>query len=503
MTKFLIPVLDGKPDPDVEPEGLAMGEYLMAVDAARSLEEMPDPVRVEKHASETHPGTGSSQDVHGSWADKGSDSDPDPNPDKDQRHWEEEGPWQLPSFSGSRADFDQAKARLAEADALYRGMAVALPDDLKARVEELLQPAMEESDIPKRYEAGRLILEHITSRGIGSHWTTNKTWAGKAADRAGGGVRPEGAWDIIVEIEPPGEDAMNPIQDSSGMTEGEVTLKAKGEYVYRSLKIEGGTWFDNVNLLEEPVAMSSRETEYRTVEDMTADRETQTKPAKTKRKAKPAKTEDLDPQPPPIGPPKATTYARVEDMTAAREEDLKKHAQHDQKSHGNWARGLKGKVGEPRPAGARNVLPVDEPDVDRRDRVRKKKLHSLQRDRLGDCYQNAGRFFLHEADEDAKLVHGIIRNGDDHVAHGWVVEPDGYIYEPTTDAMYHEDDFKELTNPVVLMEYSRADALRTMARDKHWGPYDDFSWAWYRAKESGATRSEATQLAILKKMGAA
>jgi len=151
------------------------------------------------------------------------------------------------------ADLQEATARLASGKTLHRGIGLVLPEDLKAKVLPLLGPAMEESEMNNRFEAGKLILDHITENGIGRHWTTDLDWAEKAAERQGGLGFETGQWNVIVEIEPPDPSMLNPVQDRQGMSEEEVTLNPNGPYTYRSLVVQGGTWWDNENLLETPI----------------------------------------------------------------------------------------------------------------------------------------------------------------------------------------------------------------------------------------------------------
>ena len=109
----------------------------------------------------------------------------------------------------------------------------------------------------------------------------------------------------------------------------------------------------------------------------------------------------------------------------------------------------------------------------------------------------AGRFIM---DYNAgTLVHGIVRNEEQgDIAHAWVEIPDGFIYEPTTDSVYHPEDFERLHRPIVLAKYPTEETFLTLARNKHWGPWDDASNRWYatyHAKNFGLNHREASQAA--------
>lgn len=121
--------------------------------------------------------------------------------------------------------------------------------------------------------------------------------------------------------------------------------------------------------------------------------------------------------------------------------------------------------------------------------------------RLGDCYMNAAEKLI---DVDGTLVHGIIRSdvyGD--VAHAWLILDDGYVYEPTTDAVYHPSDFESLHNPVELARYEADDARHQLITYKHWGPWDPESEEWYDVynSELGAGHREASKSATARVMG--
>jgi hypothetical protein len=167
---------------------------------------------------------------------------------------------------------------------------------------------------------------------------------------------------------------------------------------------------------------------------------------------------------------------------------ITKHASHDQSSHGNWARG--GSVDYPRTG---DILNDGSP---RYDGERRTEAHPPIPDRLGDCYLNAGQIIM---DDDATLIHGVITSdqyGD--VAHAWVELDDGYIYEPSTDAVYHPEDFEKIHAPVELKRYEGEEARIEMISNEHWGPWDMASQHWYEVyhdERPGSDHRTASHLA--------
>ena len=147
---------------------------------------------------------------------------------------------------------------------------------------------------------------------------------------------------------------------------------------------------------------------------------------------------------------------------------------HDQMTHGRRKSGRR--VEE----FIRGVVARDGP---RREGTRTYKPHPPVPENSGECYSTSGRFIMDEVrhDQDATLVHGVIRNLNGDVAHGWVELDDGFIFEPATDAVYHPDDFEHLFRPLTIIEYPKTIALAMIAKNRHWGPFDEVSEQWYDA----------------------
>ena len=84
------------------------------------------------------------------------------------------------------------------------------------------------------------------------------------------------------------------------------------------------------------------------------------------------------------------------------------------------------------------------------------------------CYGLAYEYVRSLSRDDAVLVHGTVGTEaeptDDHVHHAWVVEADGWVWEPTNDAWFHsEEAFAE------SMMHGRPEErwTPTEARDSH------------------------------------
>lgn len=96
-------------------------------------------------------------------------------------------------------------------------------------------------------------------------------------------------------------------------------------------------------------------------------------------------------------------------------------------------------------------------------------------DRLGNCYEYAGRHVLHE---DGVLVHGSIEGfGQARLAHAWVevLDPDGEveaILEPTSNNLWPPRAFEAFFSPRVAARYPHDEARALMARHGHYGPWE-------------------------------
>lgn len=191
----------------------------------------------------------------------------------------------------------------------------------------------------------------------------------------------------------------------------------------------------------------------------------------------------------------------------------------DQSVHGGT---LTATVGEPRPAGLRNLPPeievgdtyenVDASSVDSGwldggfvlppdgwDITDKTRLQPVEQAHLGECYEMSAKFALgmgEVGDYNPILVHGIIQESDysaGTVAHGWVefdsINAGPVIYEPTTNQVYLLDDFVDLYNPRIIQTYDYQEMQEEMVIAKVWGPWDEVSNDWYQMMHSAGQRA--------------
>lgn len=65
-------------------------------------------------------------------------------------------------------------------------------------------------------------------------------------------------------------------------------------------------------------------------------------------------------------------------------------------------------------------------------------------DRQGRCFPVAYEYVRSLTRDDAVLVHGTVGResepSDDDIQHAWVVEADGWVWEPTNDAWFHSEE---------------------------------------------------------------
>lgn len=76
---------------------------------------------------------------------------------------------------------------LASGNVIYRGLKVDFPADVRAKIDALLAPAMEESEIDQEQGVARLVVDWLQANhwdaglGLGRHWSTRKEMAETAA----------------------------------------------------------------------------------------------------------------------------------------------------------------------------------------------------------------------------------------------------------------------------------------------------------------------------------
>jgi hypothetical protein len=93
------------------------------------------------------------------------------------------------------------------------------------------------------------------------------------------------------------------------------------------------------------------------------------------------------------------------------------------------------------------------------------------RQRLGRCYELSGLIALHNPH--VTLVHGSIQGFNfPRIAHAWVELPDGSVWEPVTNKVWHHSIFDGFYRPQVTIKYDHQAICRLCARYEHWGPWN-------------------------------
>lgn len=99
-------------------------------------------------------------------------------------------------------------------------------------------------------------------------------------------------------------------------------------------------------------------------------------------------------------------------------------------------------------------------------------MATLDRARLGRCYELAGRAAAF-AELDVTLVHGTIEGfGNPRIGHAWLVLPGGDVWEPVSDEVWDAVVFDAVFDPGVVSEYGSGEVRVLMVRFGHWGPWD-------------------------------
>lgn len=99
------------------------------------------------------------------------------------------------------------------------------------------------------------------------------------------------------------------------------------------------------------------------------------------------------------------------------------------------------------------------------------------RDRLGRCYELAGRFvvtdFANPAARGSKLVHGSIQGfGNPRIGHAWVIMPDGTRYDPVADEEFDPEVHESYFNAIEDNVYDADEVRVWTVKTGHWGPWE-------------------------------
>lgn len=99
--------------------------------------------------------------------------------------------------------------------------------------------------------------------------------------------------------------------------------------------------------------------------------------------------------------------------------------------------------------------------------------HSMGTSRLSKRYELAGQRTAFSGGTETKLVHGSVQGvfGDTRLSHAWVVQPDGRVWEPTTNKPWPADVFKAFFHPKVDKVYSTKQVLANLAKTHSYGPW--------------------------------
>ncbi len=93
------------------------------------------------------------------------------------------------------------------------------------------------------------------------------------------------------------------------------------------------------------------------------------------------------------------------------------------------------------------------------------------KDRLGRCYELAGRFANHN--EGSILVHGSIEGfGNPRINHAWVILDPNTIWEPTGNKEWLKDVFENVFHPVEDDRFTSTQANINLLKHMNWGPWN-------------------------------
>lgn len=92
-------------------------------------------------------------------------------------------------------------------------------------------------------------------------------------------------------------------------------------------------------------------------------------------------------------------------------------------------------------------------------------------DRLGRCYELAGRYVINSS-EGVSLVHGSIENyGNPRIKHAWVKFSNGAIYDAILDITFPSGAYEDFANTVEDNVYLKDEAVKLMLSTGNFGPW--------------------------------
>ncbi len=108
----------------------------------------------------------------------------------------------------------------------------------------------------------------------------------------------------------------------------------------------------------------------------------------------------------------------------------------------------------------------------------------LDRKRLGNCYELAGKYQLDRPDRELTLVHGTTQSDPRPPnPHGWIEYEDDYdwpdrwmVWEPVSNEVMPRSVFYATFNATEHHRYTREEVAKLALRHKHWGPWEGDYW---------------------------
>jgi mRNA interferase RelE/StbE len=101
------------------------------------------------------------------------------------------------------------------------------------------------------------------------------------------------------------------------------------------------------------------------------------------------------------------------------------------------------------------------------------KVASTFGERLGRCYELAGREVMMDR-SGIILVHGSIEGfGNPRIGHAWVIRPGGTVYDPVLDQEFEPEHHRDFFDAREHVRYTSHEARVEMVRHEHWGPWHD------------------------------
>ena len=93
-------------------------------------------------------------------------------------------------------------------------------------------------------------------------------------------------------------------------------------------------------------------------------------------------------------------------------------------------------------------------------------------ERIGRCYEFAGRLASANPGASMRLVHGSIEgDGRPRIGHAWIELTDELVWDPTTNMVWAQDAFERFFSARTDTTYDVAAVYRLTWQHKTWGPW--------------------------------